>query len=99
VEIERLELEKQQAIQELRDRALHGSKKPHKTSTPIDKLIDLQGIVSVDGRNKAIVNNEMVSEGDVVKTKSGPVKIRRITLQKVVFEYDKNKSFFKVVNR
>jgi hypothetical protein len=98
VEIERLELEKQQALEELRNRALHGPKKPRKASTPIDKLVDLQGIVSVEGRNKAIVNNEMVSEGDVVRTKAGSVKVQRINLQKVVFEYG-GKKFFKVVNR
>ncbi|MCX5793957.1 MAG: hypothetical protein NTY77_00490 [Elusimicrobia bacterium] len=99
VEIERLELEKQLALEELKDRALNGTKAPPKAPpVQIEKLIDLQGIVSVEGGNKAIVNNEVVAEGEVVKTKSGPVKVLRITLQKVIFSH-KNKTFFKAVNR
>jgi hypothetical protein len=99
VEIERLELEKQLNLQELKDRAMH--KLPQAPKAPpvqIEKLIDLQGIVSVEGQNKAIVNNDVVAEGDMVKTKAGPVKVLRISLQKVVFVY-RNKQFFKAVNR
>jgi hypothetical protein len=99
VEIARLELEKQIALDELRDRALKGSKPPPKApAVRIEELIDLQGIVSVEGRNKAIVNNDMVSEGGMVQTKAGPVKVLRISLQRVAFVY-KKKTFFKTVSR
>ncbi len=99
VEIERLGLEKQLALAELKDRALNRPKAPHKPpSVHMEKLIDLQGIVSIEGRNKAIVNNDMVAEGDIVKTKAGPVKVMRITIQKVIFGY-KQKTFSKAVNR
>jgi hypothetical protein len=99
VEIERLELERQLALQELKDRALQVSKGPPKSPPiPIETLIELQGIVSVAGRNKAIVNNDVVAEGEVVRTKAGPVKVLRITPQKVIFAHQ-NKSFFKVVEQ
>ena len=93
VEIERLELEKQLALQELKDRALNRSKAPPKSPpVQIEKLVDLQGIVSVAGGNKAIINNDVFADGDVVKTKAGPVKVLHITLQKVIFTY-KSKTF------
>jgi hypothetical protein len=99
VEIERMELEKQLALQELKDRAEH-KEKPQAKAAPvqIEKLVELQGIVSVEGGNKAIVNNDVVAEGDLVKTKAGSVKVLHITDQKVVFSY-RNRTFFKAVNR
>ncbi|MDD5656532.1 MAG: general secretion pathway protein GspB, partial [Elusimicrobia bacterium] len=60
-----------------------------------ERIVELQGIVSAsDGSNRAIVNGEVVSEGDAI---SG-VRVLRITTRGVVFGY-KNKRFMKAVNR
>lgn len=62
---------------------------------PIENTIVLQGIVATpDEGNKAIVNGEMVSQGDMV----GKVKILKISAQEVTFLY-KRRKFKKSVSR
>lgn len=58
----------------------------------IENAVDLQGIVAVGRRNKAIVNGRMVGEGDSI----GQIKVVRITINRVTFAY-KDKRFTKVV--
>ncbi|MBI5240843.1 MAG: hypothetical protein HY926_10255 [Elusimicrobia bacterium] len=98
VRMEQMELEKQIRLQELQEAAEQRAKPAHKPQVQIEKLIDLQGIVSAGGTNKAIVNNEVVGEGDLVKTSAGTVKIMRITTQGVAFAF-KDKRFNKSVSR
>jgi hypothetical protein len=99
VRIEQLELEKQIRIDELKAAAEHKAAPVRKPPVQIEKLVDLQGIVSTpESGNRAIVNGEVVSEGDLVKTSAGPVKVLRITTQAVGFAY-KDKRFNKSVNR
>lgn len=61
---------------------------------PVENNIDLQGIVSAGGVNKAIVNGEVVGEGDTVE---GAV-ILKISGRSVVFRH-KNRKFTKHVSR
>jgi hypothetical protein len=98
VRIEQMALEKEIRLQELQDAAEQKSKPVRKPQIQIEKLIDLQGIVSAGGTNKAIVNNEVVGEGDTVKTSAGPIRVVRITTQSVGFAY-KDKRFSKSVSR
>ena len=99
VRIEQLELEKQLRIDELKAAAEHKARPARKAQVQIEKLVDLQGIVSTpESGNRAIVNGEVVSEGDLVKTSAGPVKVLRITTQVVGFGY-KDRRFNKTVNR
>ncbi|MBI5629465.1 MAG: hypothetical protein HY921_01130 [Elusimicrobia bacterium] len=65
-----------------------------KREPPVENDISLQGIISIDGRNKAIVNGETVGEGDMV----GAAKVLRITSQSVIFIH-KNRRFTKTIGR
>jgi len=97
--IEQQELSKLARQQELREATTKVTvKRPAPKLVNVEKLIELQGIVSTDSGNKAIVNGEMVGAGEVVQTQSGSVKILRITQQEVVFQ-SKTKQFRKMVNR
>jgi hypothetical protein len=98
VRMEQTELEKQIRLLELQEAAEQKTKPVRKPQVKIETMIDLQGIVSAGGTNKAIVNNEVVGEGDTVKTSAGPVRVVRITTQSVGFAY-KDKRFSKSVSR
>ncbi|MEK7859204.1 MAG: hypothetical protein AAB320_08690 [Elusimicrobiota bacterium] len=95
VRIERKLLEEQIRLREIEEAA---NKKVRKKLPPKDPdprtLVDLQGIVETMDGNKAIVNGEMVTEGDLV----GKVKVLKITSQGVVFGF-KNQRFTKSVNK
>lgn len=66
-----------------------------KRDPPVDSLIDLQGVISTpDSGNKAIINGEIVGEGEIV---SG-AKVVRITTQGVVFLH-KGRKFTKTISR
>ena len=95
VRIERKLLEEQIRLREIDEAA---NKKVRKKLPPKDPdprtLVDLQGIVETMDGNKAIVNGEMVTEGDLI----GKVKVLKITSQGVVFGF-KNQRFTKSVNK
>lgn len=61
--------------------------RPVRREIPVENTIKLQGIISTPQGNKAIVDGEMVSEGDVI----GKVKVLRITSQGVTFLHKKRK--------
>lgn len=93
--LRRIEEEKLARILELQER-----NKPRvvrkAVEPPIERTIDLQGIVSnAEGENKAIINGEIFGEGELI---NGKVKILRIGAQSVVFAY-KAKRFTMSVNQ
>lgn len=88
VRLKRQELEKMMRASEL------SVKKIVPEEPPAENNIDLQGIVSAGGVNKAIVNGEVVGEGDTVE---GAV-ILKISDRSVVFRH-KNRKFTKYVSR
>ena len=61
---------------------------------PAESLVELQGIVSTAEGDKAIVNGEMVGQGDMI----GQVKVVRITPTGVVFLY-RGKRFIKGISK
>lgn len=92
--LEQMAQEKALREQELRDE-LARSKAPKVRYEPDPRTkVDLQGIVSTDEGEKAIVNGEVVAAGDVV---SG-VKVVQITPKAVVFSY-KGKRFSKMISK
>jgi len=75
------------------EEVLEASRKTVRRKPRIEATIDLQGIITNPASgNRAIVNGEMVGEGQLV----GKVKVLKITSQKVVFSY-KGKTFVKVM--
>ncbi|OGS41428.1 MAG: hypothetical protein A3J82_06300 [Elusimicrobia bacterium RIFOXYA2_FULL_69_6] len=98
VRIEQIEVERQIRLQDLQEAAEQKTRPVRKPQVQIEKMIDLQGIVSAGGTNKAIVNNEVVGEGDTIKTSAGAVRVVRITTQGVGFAF-KDKRFNKSVSR
>lgn len=90
IEQKRLETELREA--EIRDRAKNMRVK---RSVSIESSIELQGIVSTaDAGNKAIVNGDMVGEGEFI----GQAKVVRITSQGVVFLH-KGRKFTKTISK
>ena len=79
---------------ELRKRKAGGGKKPKTRGIDPSTLVDLQGIVSTEAGDKAIVNGEVVGEGDQV----GEIKIIKISQSAVVFLY-RNKRFMKGISK
>ncbi|UPT75916.1 MAG: general secretion pathway protein GspB [Elusimicrobiota bacterium] len=79
--------------------ALANANRPVKKGPPkkedITKKIELQGIVSGEDGNKAIVNGDLVGVGELIL---GKVKIVRITQAGVVFDYQ-GKKFTKSVSQ
>ena len=98
VRIEQIELERQIRLQDLQEAKEQQARPVRKPQVQIERLIDLQGIVSAGGVNKAIVNNEVVGEGDTIKTSAGAVRVVRITTQGVGFAF-RDKRFSKSVSR
>lgn len=93
--LRRIEEEKLARLLELQQR---NQPKPVRrvVEPPIERTIDLQGIVSnAEGENKAIINGEIFGEGELINNK---VKILRIGTQSVVFAY-KAKRFTMSVNQ
>ena len=97
VKLDQMETEKNLAKMELQDRVTRSAPKA-KAQPNVERTIDLQGIVTADGGNRAIVNGEMASEGDLVNTSVGSVKVVRINSQSVLFQW-KNKRFSKRLSR
>lgn len=95
VRIEQIALEKAQRERELRE-GIHIARKRtvRVVEHPVENDIDLQGIVSTDEGDKAIINGEMVGEGELVKG----AKVVKITSQTVVFMY-KGRRFSKVITK
>ena len=95
VRIAESELKARRAQEELENAA-----KPEKVrrarpaERPAESLVDLQGIVEASDGVKAIVNGDMVAEGDMV----GEVKVLKITPTNVVFLYHK-KRFSKAISK
>jgi hypothetical protein len=89
------ELKKRRAAEEVEGAA---TKTQHKKRVveerPAESLVDLQGIVSTGDGDKAIVNGEVVGEGDLI----GQVKVVKITPTAVVFLYHK-KRFIKGISK
>jgi hypothetical protein len=93
VRMKRQELERMLATSALSPKAL--PKKMIPADPPIENSIDLQGIIfAAGGVNKAIVNGEVVGEGDMVDS----ALVLKISKQSVVFRH-KNRKFTKVVNK
>ena len=91
--LQQAELEKNMKQEEVHEAAAPARRV--RREPPIENSISLQGIIATpDEGNKAIINGEMVSQGDMV----GPVKILKITSQAVYFQY-KKKKFVKTVSR
>lgn len=87
---------KQRLAREELEEAAHSRRvrKRAPAEKPAERLVDLQGIVSTAGGNKAIVNGEVVGEGDFV----GSVKVLKISPSGVVFLH-KNKRFIKGMDK
>lgn len=82
---------------ELREREEEEQRKRilNKRNPPIESFIDLQGIVGTpDSGNKAIINGEVMSEGETIKG----ARILRITSQGVVLLY-KGRKVTKTINK
>ena len=98
VRIAEAELKQRQAAQELleaaKNKARGKARKAAKSEKPAESLVDLQGIVSSGDGQRAIVNGEMVGEGDII----GGVKVVRISPDAVVFLYHK-KRFIKGISK
>lgn len=93
--LERMELERRRRLEDMRAAAVRAKRPKTLRELGFDKNIHLQGIVSgQEGGNRAIINGEVVREGDHV----GAVRVLRITPQGVVFIY-KNTRFTKSMNR
>jgi hypothetical protein len=91
------ELRRRRAQEEMEAEVKHREVKKHYKAPekPAETLVDLQGIISTpDQGDKAIVNGEMVGEGDVI----AGVKVVKITPTGVVFTYH-TKRFVKSVSR
>ncbi|MBI3553309.1 MAG: general secretion pathway protein GspB [Elusimicrobia bacterium] len=93
VRLEQMRLEAEIRKGEISDAVRRPVKKPKEP--PIENSIDLQGIVAVGAGNKAIINGEMVGEGELVL---GKAKVVRITPQAVVFTY-KGRRFSKSISK
>lgn len=95
VRIEQIVLEKMIKQQEVKEAVKGQRVKPVKREPPVETTIDLQGIISTsDQGQRAIVNGEMIGEGEFV----GQVKVLRITTQGVVFLY-KGRRFTKTISK
>lgn len=81
IEIEIVKMEAEDARKKIR--ATRRAPRP-----TAERCIELQGIVFIDESNhKAFVNGEIVSEGQVIKTAAGPVKVLSITPRQVSFSH------------
>lgn len=90
------ELKRRLAEQKLRDEREGRRKTALKREPPPETLVEVQGIIeSLDGENRAIVNNEVVGVGDVV----GRARVTRITAAGVIFVDRTGRRFIKTVNR
>ncbi len=91
-------IEQKKLEDELRKSELHAGapkrKVPRHIEHPVENDIDLQGIVSADDGDKAIINGEMVAEGELVKG----AKVVKITSQTVVFMY-RGRRFSKTITK
>ncbi len=99
VRIAQEEERKRQIEEELKKAAwlrAHPPKRPKYVPQEVDPntLVELQGIVSNDEGDKAIVNGEMVQEGDTI----AGVKVLKISPTAVVFQYRK-KRFMKGISK
>ncbi len=54
---------------------------------PIDRLIHLQGIISINGKNKAIINDHDAGVGDLVGTRTRKARVILIRSNSVLLEY------------
>ncbi len=89
--LEQMSLEESLARQQVREeRRAPARREP----PPIESRIELQGIISTEAGVKAIVNGEIVAEGDRV----GAVRVVRITPQSVVFAHKKRR-FTKTITK
>lgn len=98
IRVEQLAFEKQLKAMEVLNagkEAKEQNRQPKKVEPPIEDSIDLQGIVSTpDGGEKAIVNGEVVGEGEFV----GAAKVLRITGSSVIFTH-KGRRFSKAISK
>lgn len=96
VRIAEAEAAKQRALDELEaeKNRKRGRTRRVEQERPAESLVDLQGIVTTGEGEKAIVNGEMVGEGDMV----GAIKVVSITPDYVVFLH-KGKRFKKGVSK
>lgn len=77
-----------------KQRALRPKPKPS-----AQKSVVLQGIIYIDeGHHSAIVNNETVHEGEVIRTPAGLVQVLSITAQQVQFRHQ-GQRFYMSVNK
>jgi hypothetical protein len=94
IKIQREELERR-----LNDRAIQEEIAPKKRPKPREVMpsLDLQGIISTaDGEYQAIVNDNLVRQGDSVA--GGKIKVLKISASAVVFGW-KTKKFTRSVNQ
>ncbi|MFA6004136.1 MAG: general secretion pathway protein GspB [Elusimicrobiota bacterium] len=90
VQLDREEAERQMRLQDFQNQPAMPRARRRRPST----AINLQGIVSSEGTNRAIINGEIVRQGQTING----VKIIRITPQSVIFMQN-NKRFTKTISR
>jgi hypothetical protein len=95
VRIEQASLERELRRRELAEGVQVTRKREvRKIERPVENDIDLQGIVSTDEGQKAIINGEMVAEGELVRG----AKIVKITSTAVVFMH-RGRRFSKTISQ
>ena len=86
--LEEIRSEKERTIIAMHDQAGKPKAPRSKPKPSPQKCLTLQGIIYIDDSNRsAIVNGEIIHEGQVLKTPAGPVQVLGITPQQVQFSH------------